>query len=376
MSDLRDTRVFMAVLTHQPHRMHNTHLKVPGREFPYALVDSGPPTAPVKAASVEKSSDVSRVNKYSCVAMANICTALVHLGILCWVGASQPSSDYGNNELVRVVSCWDAEFVNASDTTGSDEKIELDIRNEYAFLEFRRKNVIQFCVVAFHLLSALFQGIPNVLYICKIKWFQDYIHDTIALNGAPKLRYIEYTFSAPLVMVAIALSFGILEIYTLVAIAALTAGCMQFGMVADLLRVYARDLHKAAQVGSKHTDLSDMQSGIVLIVYYLHVLGWIAITIPWCVLMIIYYDLKNNTFDDVCGLPATSISKMPGWVDMIAWGQLILFSSFGLVQAAQITLFKNSKSAALGATVEIIFITLSLTAKAILGLTIHSSVLF
>ena len=77
---------------------------------------------------------------------------------------------------------------------------------------------------------------------------------------------------------AIALRLGILEIYVLTGIAALTAACMQFGLVADELRVYGRDLHQVAQVWSKRTDLSDIKSETVLIMYYLHVIGWIAIS--------------------------------------------------------------------------------------------------
>ena len=152
----------MVVLTNTPHRMHNAHFKVPGREFLYALVNTDDTKA---TATGKKSTGGSRVNGYPCVTMANTCTA------------------------------WDAKVVvdagDTSDPTGSDVNFDLEIRNEYAFLEFRRENVIQFCFVSFDLLSALFQGIPGVLCVCNNSWFQAYMHKTIGLNGAQKLRYIE-----------------------------------------------------------------------------------------------------------------------------------------------------------------------------------------
>ena len=357
-------------------------MKLPSFGYSYIAVDKPPVDAstPADATNAVSSKD-GTAEKYSRIAIANICTALVHLILSLTFLFLRPKMDHGNNNLVRVVSCWDAEIMDAG-AEGSDKEIGLDIRNDFAEIGFKRKNLIQFCVVSFHLLSCLFQGIPSALYIFKFKWFQAYMHKTIGQNGAQILRYIEYTFSAPLMIIAIALSFGILEMYTLIGLAVLTAACMQFGLISDILRVHARDLHQAAQVGSKRTefsgaDFSDMRSATVQIMWYLHMVGWVAVSIPWFILMTVYADLRNNSNDEICGLtPGDRISKMPGWVDIIAYGQLILFTMFGLVQAAQIAFSRNSSSATVGVTVEIVFIVLSLTSKALLGATIYMSILF
>ena len=93
--------------------------------------------------------------------------------------------------------------------------------------------------------------------------------------------------------------------------------------------------------------------------------------------MTIYCDLEYNSNDEICVVtPGDRISKMPEWVDIIAYGQLLLFTMFGLVQAAQIAFSSNSSATTVGVTVEKALIALSLTSKALLGITIFFSILF
>ena len=95
------------------------------------------------------------------------------------------------------------------------------------------------------------------------------MHKTIGQNGAQILRYTEYLLSAPLMIIAIALSFDILKIYTLIGLAALTSLCMQFGLIADVMRVSARDLIQK--------NVQSWQSELVAWMIYSHLIGWVAV---------------------------------------------------------------------------------------------------
>ncbi|KAJ1464348.1 hypothetical protein T484DRAFT_1758166, partial [Baffinella frigidus] len=141
------------------------------------------------------------------------------------------------NELVRIASCWDVTPTGS----GNEPTPRFELTNEWVDTSARRKSAISTCIIMFHILSALFQGIPWFMYWCNVSFFVGYLNCVISTNGAQAIRYIEYTFSAPLMVIAIGLSFGILDVYTLAALGIFTATCMLFGLAADVLRVHARD---------------------------------------------------------------------------------------------------------------------------------------
>jgi hypothetical protein len=138
-------------------------------------------------------------------------TALVHAGIACffiYTAISENDNVARDAPLVRIASCWDVQ----EDHSTPPMPI-FDIRNEFVDTGGSRKSTIVACIITFHLLSAAFQGIPWFLYFQRNPFFVRYFNSVIGKNGAQVIRYTEYTVSAPLMVVAIGLSYGILDVY-------------------------------------------------------------------------------------------------------------------------------------------------------------------
>lgn len=284
------------------------------------------------------------------------------------------------NELVRIASCWDVT------PTGSDNEStpRFELTNEWVDTGARRKSVISTCIIMFHILSALFQGIPWFMYWCNVSFFVGYLNCVISTNGAQAIRYIEYTFSAPLMVIAIGLSFGILDVYTLAALGIFTATCMLFGLAADVLRVHARDttmvldiaMHIGAASDPVRAAFAQMCTTLKRYMYFFHVVSWVMIFIPWGIIMHVFFDLLFKTNAAVCGLSDAPDTDMPGEVLYLVFGEAGLFSLFGLVQFVQIMFYFDDNSLKTGSRVEYVFVLLSVIAKSSLGLVIFSSALF
>ena len=81
-------------------------------------------------------------------------------------------------------------------------------------------------IFAFHILSALFQGYTG--------FSRDYVTN-IKQRGVNPLRFVEYSLSATIMLVCIALVSGIDEFYAMLAVASLTFVTMMLGLIAELL---------------------------------------------------------------------------------------------------------------------------------------------
>jgi hypothetical protein len=91
-----------------------------------------------------------------------------------------------------------------------------------------------------------------------------------------------------------------------------------------------------------------------------HIAGWICIIVPWIVIIRHYIAWFNQ-----CG-KATS---PPAGIQAIVWIQLLLFTSFGIVQILQ-WFYPHKRRMA-----EIIYISLSFLAKGLLGLILAFTVI-
>jgi hypothetical protein len=201
-----------------------------------------------------------------------------------------------------------------------------------------RIDSIAILIIIFFFLSAVFQFLAFVFY----KANEEY-----ALQNRPQwLRYTEYSVSAPLMVVAIFISFGLLDIYLHMCVFVLIASCMLIGLAADFLRQMAttRDLRK--------------------LVLSLHYLAWVPMIIPWIILTISLvdistgfsretckrYDLRNQpnfeSIMNVLNLPSLDLTttpirgisennELPDFVWPIFFVQSFLFCVFGFVQRAQ-----------------------------------------
>ena len=97
-------------------------------------------------------------------------------------------------------------------------------------------------IVSFHFLSFLFQiGIPAVDFVAnrfKCKYgrtcHKHYVKDVLE-RGVNSLRFIEYSVSASIMLVCLAILSNILKLYSLIGIGVLSAATMLFGLIAEVL---------------------------------------------------------------------------------------------------------------------------------------------
>jgi len=97
-------------------------------------------------------------------------------------------------------------------------------------------------IVSFHLLSFLFQiGIPAVDYVAnrfRLRYgrscHKHYVKDVLE-HGVNSLRFIEYSVSASIMLVCLAILSNILKLYSLIGVGVLSCATMLFGLIAEVL---------------------------------------------------------------------------------------------------------------------------------------------
>jgi hypothetical protein len=193
-----------------------------------------------------------------------------------------------------------------------------------------------------------------------------------------RLRFVEYSFSASIMIIAIGAEAGIQDIYTLEMMFALTWVTMILGLLADvliMLPVNSADVEPIFKVFGVWTWTIP------------HVSGWIT--------FLAAYGPILDTF-----IQSSSKSEIsaPGFVHVIVFLQFFLFGCFGLVQLYSLVKktylvmavegsiktyalvgnwgFEFVRDVAnLQETVEVMYITLSFTAKTLLCWLILSPIL-
>ena len=187
------------------------------------------------------------------------------------------------------------------------------------------------CVVCFHILS--FSWPFLTLCFSQVRIF--YVNE---LNsGRNVLRWLEYSLSAPFMIVVIAAVLGIVDVSVLLLLALLTFCLMWCGYMQEVW-------------------LTERKASFVT--YLPHLLGWAIFIGIWTIVF----------FGFVVGI-TTSEQKPPSeilpYVYAIAFSMFALFGCFGIVQVYQIFQHKKTSSYV---TIENIYLILSLTSKAVLGL--------
>ena len=181
---------------------------------------------------------------------------------------------------------------------------------------------------AFFLLSATFHLLNATL-------LRGYYLRELARCCTPT-RWVEYFFSAPVMMVLIAYMLGVRDRASILAIAALVATTMPFGY-------WVEQISRPASADAWTRPLAYRLTPWVV--------GHIPQTVAWLIVLLQFYDGTADPSD-----------VTPAFVHVILWAQLVLFFSFGaaslLSQWAAPRLFYRG---------EVLFQILSLVSKGLLG---------
>ena len=240
-------------------------------------------------------------------------------------------------------------------------------------------------IVTFFALSAFFQcaqGLNKTRYM-----------DRVTTNGVNMLRYIEYSISASLMMVAIACILLVFDMFTHILVFTCTFSCMILGLFADYIRVLRGSLIKINENAtnmSANIDVDEIATLPNCIVHLnmlkkaTHALGWVTLFVPYlAVFFVVYFRTTLRMWDCLDNLP-TSTPDTPPFVHLIVFTQFFLFNAFGLVQmyqfyceTDQLIISHDTKAIArIGLNTEHRFVLLSLIARSILGWLVASNILF
>ena len=163
------------------------------------------------------------------------------------------------------------------------------------------------------------------------------------------LRWLEYFFSAPVMILLIAAVGGITHVFLLITLYMLTATTMLFGHLAEMMNEKDSDgtWHKKSTLARLWPSL----------------LGWV----PFVPVFVIVFWNFNNALDKA----RDNGREVPGFVWGVVISQVVLFSLFSFPQLVLLGLKSGPKYYFYG---EMTYLILSLTAKATLGLLYIASV--
>jgi hypothetical protein len=206
---------------------------------------------------------------------------------------------------------------------------------------------LHWLVVSFFALSAFFQTLTA---FCT------------SIISAPTIRFVEYSFSAAVMIVAIALQIGIMHAQILVLLATLTWATMMCGLVSEKINTVIRGTrahdYKTIKDGGDPSDIQfspRTKHELRKVMVISHCIGWVLIIVTFFILM-------DSFHQHSCDSPHGA----PKFVWAIIYGELGLFAAFGVVQLLQIVDAIDVKQAEMG------FIVLSFTSKTVLGWLVYA----
>lgn len=225
---------------------------------------------------------------------------------------------------------------------------------------------VEWAVISFFLLSSLFQYVAACGKIQKDKYggekdkngntyetYYDY-EDLVVNDDRNPLRFIEYSFSASLMLAIISTQSGIQSFNTIWLICVCCAGTQLFGLVAEYFRSrlvrksenkQEISLQKFIEYGEENEDMSlyaswfqdeltDEETNYKILMLLTHGAGYFLFLSAYGIIISHFYVSNGQ-----CGS-----SKAPEWITGLVWGQFALFSSFGLVQFVSIVFNKTCRN--------------------------------
>jgi hypothetical protein len=199
-------------------------------------------------------------------------------------------------------------------------------------------------IIVFHFLSFVFQTLAMAEWkipCCGVSCVRTNYIEEVDKTGTNPLRMIEYSVSATLMQISIALILGVWDRLTIIGVAVLTAVTMISGLIAEQLKY-------------------DRKS----IAWIAHFNGWLSMIGVWVILgRQFLFTIEKST------------EKPPNFVYAIVGVIGILYTGFALVQTIDLALTGAEKSIKRHRAIELSYCVLSLTSKTFLGWIIFGNAL-
>ena len=249
----------------------------------------------------------SSVSLNAAAALFHAIQAIIVLGLVSWLNTQPaPSNKIGVFPLTRTISVWHKKPLGGG-VRPAMENAEFDgsgMVSDDFYIEFKKLSSgeldVRYVIVAFFTLSAIFQIVGG--YLLGGIW-------------GSRLRFIEYSFSASIMIIAIAVESGIRDFYTLAMMFVLIWVTMILGLLADFISVITVVVDKQLEF---EPLLIVMGPRVWLVP---HIAAWVTCLAAYGPILDVF--IQSSSKSDV---------QAPGFVHVIVFLQFVLFSIFGLVQ--------------------------------------------
>jgi hypothetical protein len=218
---------------------------------------------------------------------------------------------------------------------------------------------LHWLIVAFHALSFLFQGVVLIP-----GWYR---YENRVKEGSNPMRFIEYSISASIMLVSVALISGIIDENELITISVLCGATQMCGLVSETI------------VSNVEKLKNEVRGDIRCIVHNLHLAATVAHLSGWVMVMVGYgviwrYFILSASESD---------SSPPEFVVAIVSMLFLMFNSFGVVQLVQMSKYVwcsrccrcTDDNEKFNSAIELAYTVLSLVAKTLLGWMMYANVL-
>jgi len=200
-------------------------------------------------------------------------------------------------------------------------------------------------------LTACFFLLSALAHLGNALLWRKYYVEALSHGYAP-FRWLEYTFSASVMMLLLAYVSGSIVLNTLVLLFGLTAVTMAFGHLHEVI--------------CRPSSLDEWSISNKLLRLQAHFIGYVPQCFAWGVIIAQFIDAGGQSTIDEDG----DKRQMPDFVYAIVFGEVIIFWCFGIVQ-----LIVSLRPPAKYYQGEIAYMYLSLFAKGFLGILVLSNVL-
>lgn len=356
--------------------------------------------------------------KFHSFLLWNIIAALGHLGNAAF--SFDGASEQGRKNMYPVFQDY-AGWRNKTDFCANNGGEIGYTRGDFVILPTESAKSQQlslfWLIISFHLLSFGFQMLLNTNYL------RDYYVNSVLTNGVNPFRFVEYSISASVMVICLALISNILNLYALIALGCLTAVTQLFGLLAECLfsdeflieetsfdreiggNLFEKATFRQSEVQrlAKVTKPDKPRKNTPLSVK-LRRLGWVAHFSGWVSMISAYVGILVQQYFFSVEQNKTGGVSPPSWVTVLIIVLALLYNIFGFTQVAQLCLKdpylnswtgKNEKCRCTGVTsdgsgdgkrikccgrslneaIELSYVLNSLISKSVLGWTIIGNLL-
>ena len=310
-------------------------------------------------------------------------TAFVHFFLIVFFSWKSTASNPGDElfkHLVLPVTKNLGAWLNISEANGFPTPTTNFLKSECTLLTYHESRVADLyiqplslsvttydtrqAIIIFHVFSFVFQFL-NCL--SENNYYEIFQHGQTHLS-----HFIEYSFSASLMITTMSVQLGVLDIYTLLGVFCNGWACMMFGLLAEVM---FENSMKAIEVPMlTYNKRLSITNAKIPPHWLAHIAGWITLTFS-IVAVVSNLSTFTTCMDTV---------HIPPFVYPIIVLEVVFFSSFGAVQVAEFKYKPKFDSVSNTASdknyeervkwafrTELAYITLSLIAKTSLGMAIY-----